>query len=92
MYYTTSSIYRELATALVEAIGYREFFNGSVVVMDGEVECRLVCTVVVHHSSTIPTTIEGIVPVWWELKTTNCGGPIDNDFSFGEMMESLPRE
>lgn len=92
MYYTTSSIYRELATALVEAVGYREFFNGSVVVMDGEVECRLVCTVVIVHGTTIPTTIEKIIPVWWEMRTTDGSGPIDNDFSFGEMMESLPRE
>lgn len=90
MYEITSSIYLELAERLVAAISDREFFSGAIVAYDGDICCRLVCTVVVSRErelldGSMRRVIKRIVPVWWELKTTVGEEVVDNDFSFEEL-------
>ena len=89
MYEITPTIYLELATLLLEQIGTRDFFSGSVTVNDGDVECRLICTVVVEHDKRNVRQIASISPVWWELRTTEGTEEFNNDFSFAEMLESI---
>ena len=89
MYETTPTIYFKLATLLVERIGLRDFFSGSVTLYDGDVECRLICTVIVYRDRHDPALIEGISPVWWEMRTTCGAEEFDNDFSFSEMLQYI---
>lgn len=90
MYKISDALYLRIAEHLSDAIGRKSFFSGCVPLMDGDVECRLCCTLIVSRSA---EGVEGeypritrLVPVWWELKTTMAGEFIDNDFSFGEML------
>ena len=89
MYETTPTIYFKLATLLVERIGLRDFFSGSVTLYDGDTECRLICTVIVYSDRHDPALIESISPVWWEMRTTCGAEELDNDFSFSEMLQYI---
>lgn len=89
MYETTPTIYFKLASLLAEQIGMRHFFSGVVVCHDGDIECRLVCTVVVSRDKRNPSSITSIAPVWWELRTTSGAEELCNDFSFDEMLQFL---
>jgi hypothetical protein len=89
MYETTPTIYFKLATLLVEQIGMRHFFSGAVVCHDGDIECRLICTVVVSRDRHNPRCITSIAPVWWEMRTTSGEEELCNDFSFSEMLQCL---
>ena len=87
MYETTPTIYFKLASLLAEQIGMRHFFSVVVVCHDGDIECRLVCTVVVSREKRNPRSITSIAPVWWELRTTSGAEELCNDFSFDEMLQ-----
>ena len=87
MYELTPTIYLKLASLLAEQIGMRHFFSGVVVCHDGDIECRLVCTVVVSREKRNPRSITSIAPVWWELRTTSGAEELCNDFSFDEMLQ-----
>ena len=89
MYETTPTIYFKLASLLAEQIGMRHFFSGVVVCHDGDIEFRLVCTVVVSRDKRNPRSITSIAPVWWELRTTSGAEELCNDFSFDEMLQFL---
>ena len=91
MYEVSHQLYLELAERLVAAIGRKEFFSGSVSCIAGDVELRLVCTLIVQRSKTqnlerTTTEITGVVPVWWECHTTEGSEEIMNDFSFRELL------
>ncbi len=87
MYEITPTLYLELAESLFGQIGSRDFFSGAVTVNDGDIECRLICTVVVYRDRRNPHHITSLSPVWWELRTTEGEEIMNNDFSFGEMMQ-----
>ena len=89
MYETTTEIYHELVSLLMERIGTRDFFSGSIICYDGDIECRLICTVVVYHDKHNPCRIVSVAPVWWEMHTTHGVEELDNDFSFTEMIKQL---
>ena len=68
MYEVSHQLYLELAERLVAAIGRKEFFSGSVSCIAGDVELRLVCTLIVQRSKAqnlerTTTEITGVVPV-----------------------------
>ena len=94
MYEITSSIYLELAELLVDAIADKEFYSGVVVCHDGEVRCRLLCTVIVSREE---RTFDGgtyrainrIIPVWWELQTFEGEELVKNDFSFEQLRKTI---
>lgn len=89
MYEISESINRRLAKMLIDEIGLSDFFSGAVTCYDGEVECRLVCTVVVRRSKHNPRAIVGIAPVWWDLHSTIGQKRLCNDFSFNEMLSTI---
>ena len=89
MYEISDALYLRIAEHLSDAIGRKDFFSGSVPLVDGNVECRLCCTLVVSRSRECVDEyprITRLTPVWWELKTTIEGEVVDNDFSFGTML------
>lgn len=93
MYEISSSLYLEIAERLADAIRSKSFFSGVVTLHDGDVECRLCCTLIISRSNDNEPSgtmrITSIVPVWWELKTAINGEPISNDFSFKTMLTYL---
>ena len=89
MYETTPSVYLKIAELLLAKIGTRDFFSGSVTLHDGDVECRLICTLVVSRERHIPYCVVELLPVWWEFRTSTENGELSNDFSFNEMMSYI---
>lgn len=89
MYETTPSVYLKIAELLLAKIGTRDFFSGSVTLHDGDVECRLICTLVVSRERHIPYCVVELLPVWWEFRTSTENGELSNDFSFSEMMNYI---
>ena len=92
MYVVSHQLYLELAERLVGAIDKKEFFSGSVSCIAGDVELKLVCTLIVQHSKAqnlerTTTEIIGLVPIWWECHTSEGSEEIMNDFSFRELVE-----
>lgn len=91
IYSVSPELNERIADALLEAIGTRNFFSGSVrVVSDDDVECTLRTTCVVYRRPVMMPEGEGsavlsVVPVWWELHTVCVAGVLDNDFSFSEL-------
>lgn len=89
IYETTPTIYFNIAELLLEKIGTRDFFSGSVSLNDGDVECRLIATLVVERDRHNPNRIVALLPVWWDFKTFIGTEELSNDFSWGEMLESV---
>ena len=90
MYEITPLLYLKVAEALGDAIGNKDFFSGSVTVSDSNVDCRLVCTLVVSRESVSAdmgsgTRIIRLSPVWWEFHTYCDEEELLNDFSFNEL-------
>ena len=93
MYEISSTVYLEMAERLADAVRSKSFFSGVVTLYDGDVECRLCCTLIITRSKEDDPSgaerITSIVPVWWELKTAIGDEAICNDFSFKMMLTYL---
>ena len=94
MYSISNHIYRDLGDSLIAAIGAKEFFSGSVYVVDGDVECRLICTLIIErrrepNGEERCGAITSIRAVWWECRTTIAQEELYNDFSFSELLEII---
>ncbi len=91
IYSVSPELNERIAEELLEAIGTRNFFSGSVrVVSDDDVECTLRTSCVVYRRPVVLPEGEGrairsVIPVWWELHTVCAAGVLDNDFSFGDL-------
>ena len=88
MYETTPSIYLKVGELLMEQIGTSDFFTGSVTLYDGDVECRLITTLVVSRDRG-DGGIVSLHPVWWDFTTTLGDELLCNDFSFSEMLKAV---
>ena len=90
MYEISDLLYLKVAKHLSDAIGKKEFYSGVVALVDGDVECRLCCTLIVSRSAENGpedrVRITRLSPVWWEFNTMKGGVVIDNDFSFRTML------
>jgi len=90
MYEISDLLYLEIAKRLSQAIGSKSFYSGVISLWEGDVECRLCCTLVVSRSERCEPDglrrITRLSPVWWELNTAINGEVINNDFSFGTML------
>ena len=94
MYSISNHIYRDLGDSLIAAIGAKEFFSGSVCVVDGDVECRLICTLIIErrrepNGEERCGAITSIRAVWWECRTTIAQEELYNDVSFSELLETI---
>lgn len=94
MYSISNQMYHDLADRLIAAIGKRKFFSGSVAIVAGDVECRLICTLIIErYRGADPTRrvgeIVAIRPVWWECQTTISEETLLNDFSLSELLQTV---
>ncbi len=88
--------YEELAALLLEALREtpQSYFNGSVE-YDGEgFYSTLTCSLIVYRRGEEDengrfSTIEDIVPVWWEYSVCADGVGEPNDFSWNELKQRL---
>lgn len=87
--------YREVALALVDAIGESHYYNGSIDTDCGSFYSTLTATLIVYRDrqSTgegYPGHITDIIPVWWEFSTTvPMEGEVCNDFSFRVLRDAV---
>lgn len=94
IYSISSDLYDEVKQRLVEAIGDRSYFSGSVSFDYGALQCRLVVSCFVHRRRDempegVALPVCDLVPVWWEFKTTEGIVELLNDFSFSTLRERL---
>lgn len=94
MYEFTTECYLRVAERLVDAIGRQPYYNGAIVLYDGEVRLQLSCSLLVSYAPraepeyTFPH-ITRIKPVWWEMESTIGQDSIENDFSFGQLLNLI---
>lgn len=91
----TEPIYQNIAKIVVENIGQRYFFSGTVEYDTEELYSTLVTTLLIDKKRiTEPDgareVIVDIIPVWWEFKTFQREGEVSNSFSWQEFKEFLP--
>lgn len=89
MYTISHQLYLDVGERLMDAIGRKEYYSGVVVSYAEEVECRLVCTLIVEREAKASEghrlpEIARLIPVWWECHTYRGDEKILNDFSFRE--------
>lgn len=94
MYCVSPELYLETAARLSDAIGDENYFSGAIEFLSGELICRLTVSVIVYRSRiTLPEGISrpvtGLVPVWWEFRTTSEAGELLNDFDFSELLHCM---
>lgn len=91
MIYTVSlALYLEALERLLDAIGPRGYFSGSVDFRFEGVGCRLTASVIVARRRVrLPEgerdAVADLVPVWWEFHTVAEEGELLNDFSFAAL-------
>ena len=94
MYEITSQIYTKAAERLRDRIDDGNYFSGAIDFTVGDVECRLVASLIIYRKSVampegIVEFIDDIVPVWWEFHTiVECEEQI-NDFDFAIFKEHM---
>lgn len=90
MYEISSKLYLEIADRLMAEIGSKEYFSGAILCTHGDIECKLLCSLIIERERTAAPdqnypTIVDIVPVWWEFSTVEGSVELLNDFSFSEL-------
>lgn len=94
MYTVTPALYEQTATRLRKAIGRNNYYSGSLDFTFDDIDCRFTASLIVYRQQTsMPddtiTTIDDIVPVWWQFSTSREGIDLLNDFSFGELRDFI---
>jgi len=94
MFQVTSSLYRELADRLADAIGAKNYFSGTVRCEAGAFGCRLTVTLIIYRAEdALPegsvSRVVDLVPVWWEFHVDAIDGERNSDFSFRELKTYL---
>lgn len=94
IYSVSVSLYEELKSHLLDAVGDRPYFSGSICFAHEQLTCRLVLSCFVRH--TLLDEPEGrslritdLVPVWWEFHTEEGTVELLNDFSFNTLRAML---
>lgn len=87
----TPKEYAEVLHSLLEDIGERSYFSGSVVTHHREFTSHLKTTLIIYRDRTLPELpVSDIVPVWWEMSTTTPEGEeLLNDFSLATLREEF---
>lgn len=91
MYEFSHQSYLELSERLMGAIRGRDYFSGYVCCVVDDVECRLICTLIIERTQCDEEyqseRVSKLIPIWWECRTTIGGEEIANDFSFREFLD-----
>ncbi|MBE6177784.1 MAG: hypothetical protein E7149_04685 [Rikenellaceae bacterium] len=92
IYSVSVTLYEELKSRLMDAVGDRPYFSGSISFAYEQMSCRLVVSCFVRHK--VLEAPEGrflqvtdCVPVWWEFHTEEGAVELLNDFSFNTLRE-----
>ncbi len=90
-YQVSTQLYVEVATRLQEAIDDENYFSGTLQFRFGEVECRLLTSVIVYRKPLRRPegefdAISDLIPVWWEFHTVGDQGELLNDFDFSQLL------
>lgn len=92
----SSEFYDEVACRLLDAIGSKGYFSGSIECEVAGIACRLTASIILYRTrderpdgDRFPIT--DAVPVWWEFHTVTPEGEVINDFSFAELKLWLMR-
>ena len=94
MYTVLPELYHRLSEELVDRIGGRGYFSGSIELEYGDVTCRLVLSAVIYFSEQedvqgYERVLSEVVPVWWEFHTYAPSEEVINDFSFGDLHQYI---
>ena len=90
MYLVSPELYREASDRLLDAVGSKTYFSGSVAFPFVGTECRLTVSVIVYRERIVlpegvAEAITDLVPVWWEFHTWAESDEMVNDFSFSDL-------
>jgi hypothetical protein len=94
---TSDDNYRDIAAALMEAIGTAEFFNGTISCCTGCYDARLCVTLIIRRAPALDPAVRpgaapqivDIIPVWWECRFYSIDGEVFSDFSWRELKNFL---
>ena len=94
MYDVLPELYQEVATKIIEQVGRRGYYSGTLDFEWESVECHMVLSAVVHRrTEQFPEgekwLVADMVPVWWEFHTYVDGEEVLNNFSFNELREFI---
>lgn len=94
MYEIPFNLYDDLACEICSSLRDIHYFNGRVVVDNGDVECSLTATIIIYRRrvSAMSEEFDDIVdavPVWWECHTLTPEGEVCNDFDFALLRDAL---
>lgn len=81
----SENIYHEIAKALVDRIGDKDFFNGTVEYDAQEYYSALICTVIVCRDPDDSEKILSLLPVWWDYRLNMASGEEATDFCWTEL-------
>ena len=83
--------YATVWCSLLEVIGERNYFNGTVECAHEAFTSRLTTTLIIYRDRTLPDRpITSIVPIWWEMHTFDADGNQQfNDFSLKELLSKV---
>ncbi|MEG1611383.1 MAG: hypothetical protein RRZ83_03865 [Alistipes sp.] len=86
----TPELYREMADRLREAIRVSDYFSGTILYAQEDVESRFTASLIVYQRAVNAPDgkfceITDLVPVWWEFHTLVAGEEVINDFEFSEL-------
>ena len=94
MYDVLPELYQEVATKIIEQVGRRGYYSGTLDFEWDGVECHMVLSAVVYRrTEQFPegarSLVADMVPVWWEFHTFIDGEEVLNNFSFNELREFI---
>ena len=94
MYTISSKLYHHVATLLVDLVGQRGYYSGTIEFEFEELFCQMTLSAVVYHQSQPDEgykscAVTDMIPVWWEFHTADDSGDRLNDFSFSELRALL---
>lgn len=86
----TPKEYAEVLHSLLEDIGERSYFSGTVTTQHREFTSHLKTTLIIYRDRTLPELpVSDFVPVWWEMSTTCENNEVFNDFSLATLREEF---
>lgn len=90
MYTILPKLYQHVATHLVDLVGQRGYYSGTIEFEFEGVFCEMTLSAVVYHQSQpdvgyIHCAVTDMIPVWWEFHTYCDEEELLNDFSFNEL-------
>lgn len=87
----TDKVYLELADALADSVYNRDYYSGTVTVVEGDIEFTLEGAFAMYYGKFRDEEFIGcrmltdIIPIWWNFIVCEGSELYNNDFSFDEL-------